>query len=220
MIQYILFDLDGTLTDSQEGITKSVQYALDSIGIHEPDLKKLTRFIGPSLVYSFKEFYQLSDKQITTAVQKYRERFSKTGIFENHPYPGIPDLLAALKNKGVKMAIASGKPTVFVKQILDKFELSQYFDIAVGSRLDGSTSEKKDIINEVLTYWNHPSTDQLLMVGDRKYDVIGAKKTGMPCVGVRFGFAEPGELEEHGACYIADTVSDLKNYLMKVSTAS
>lgn len=218
MIQYILFDLDGTLTDSQEGITKSVQYALDSIGIHEPDLKKLTRFIGPSLIYSFREFYHLPDAQLEIAVKKYRERFAETGIFENHPYPGIIDLLKSLHEKGVKMAIASGKPTVFVKQILDKFEMAPYFDVAIGSKLDGSVLEKKDIINAVLDHWNRPDPEKLLMVGDRKYDIIGAQKTGIPCVGVRFGFAEPGELEEYGASYIADTVSDLKSYLLKVAT--
>lgn len=127
MISYILFDLDGTLTNPKEGITKCVQYALASFGIHEPDLDKLIPFIGPPLLQSFQEFYGFTPEDAVAAVEKYRERFSTIGLYENFPYPGIAPMLQQLQAQGKTLAVASSKPTVFVKQILEKFELSQYF---------------------------------------------------------------------------------------------
>lgn len=138
MFEYILFDLDGTLTDPKLGITSSVQYALRALGIEEPSLDKLEVFIGPPLTDSFREFYGLDEEQMTTAVDKYRERFATQGIFENEIYPGIPQMLADLKAKGKKLAIASSKPTLFVEQILEHFEIGKYFDHVVGSNMDGT----------------------------------------------------------------------------------
>lgn len=215
MISYILFDLDGTLTNPKEGITKCVQYALDAFGIHEPDLDKLVPFIGPPLLQSFQEFYGFTSEDAVAAVEKYRERFSTIGLYENFPYPGIASMLQQLQAQGKILAVASSKPTVFVKQILEKFELSQYFASIEGSNLDGTRTNKKEVISAVLQNFNNPPTEQVLMVGDRKYDVIGAKELGLPCVGVQFGFAAPGELESSGASYIAQTVADLQQYLLK-----
>ncbi len=215
MISYILFDLDGTLTNPKEGITKCVQYALDAFGIHEPDLDKLGPFIGPPLLQSFQEFYGFTSEDAVAAVEKYRERFSTIGLYENFPYPGIASMLQQLQAQGKILAVASSKPTVFVKQILEKFELSQYFASIEGSNLDGTRTNKKEVISAVLQNFNNPPTEQVLMVGDRKYDVIGAKELGLPCVGVQFGFAAPGELESSGASYIAQTVADLQQYLLK-----
>ena len=215
MISYILFDLDGTLTNPKEGITKCVQYALDAFGIHEPDLDKLIPFIGPPLLQSFQEFYGFTPEDAVTAVKKYRERFSTIGLYENFPYPGIAPMLQQLQAQGKTLVVASSKPTVFVKQILEKFELSQYFASIEGSNLDGTRTDKKEVISAVLQNFNNPPMEQLLMVGDRKYDVIGAKELGLPCVGVRFGFAAPGELENSGAIYIAQTVADLHQYLLQ-----
>lgn len=215
MISYILFDLDGTLTNPKEGITKCVQYALDAFGIHEPNLDKLIPFIGPPLLQSFQEFYGFTPEDAVTAVKKYRERFSTIGLYENFPYPGIAPMLQQLQAQGKTLAVASSKPTVFVKQILEKFELSQYFASIEGSNLDGTRTDKKEVISAVLQNFNNPPMEQLLMVGDRKYDVIGAKELGLPCVGVRFGFAAPGELESSGAIYIAQTVADLHQYLLQ-----
>lgn len=215
MISYILFDLDGTLTNPKEGITKCVQYALDAFGIHEPDLDKLIPFIGPPLLQSFQEFYGFTPEDAVAAVEKYRERFSTIGLYENFPYPGIAPMLQQLQAQGKTLAVASSKPTVFVKQILEKFELSQYFASIEGSNLDGTRTDKKEVISAVLQNFNNPPMEQLLMVGDRKYDVIGAKELGLPCVGVRFGFAAPGELENSGAIYIAQTVADLHQYLLQ-----
>ncbi len=214
MYNYLLFDLDGTLTNPKEGITKCVQYALQALDIYEPDLDKLVPFIGPPLRQSFLEFYQLEEQQALYAVEKYRERFSTVGLFENFPYPGIAAMLQRLQAQGKILAVASSKPTVFVEQILQKFALDQYFQVILGSNLDGSRVEKQEVIAEALRQLHHPPAEQLLMIGDRKYDVIGAKKLGFPCVGVAFGFAAPGELEESGAIYIAQTVADLQQYLL------
>ncbi len=214
MYHYLLFDLDGTLTNPKEGITKCVQYALQALGIHEPDLDKLVPFIGPPLHQSFLDFYQLEEQQALYAVEKYRERFSTVGLFENFPYPGIAAMLQQLQAQGKILAVASSKPTVFVEQILQKFALDQYFQVILGSNLDGSRVEKQEVIAEALRQLQHPPAEQLLMIGDRKYDVIGAKKLGFPCVGVAFGFAAPGELEESGAIYVAQTVADLQQYLL------
>ena len=216
MITYLLFDLDGTLTNPQEGITKCVQHALRSFGIEEPDLEKLIPFIGPPLIQSFMEFYNMSEEDARKAVAVYRERFSTVGLFENFPYPGIADMLAELKAQGKILAVASSKPTIYVRRILEKFELAPYFDVVEGSNLDGTRVDKKEVIAEVLSQLDNPSADDLLMIGDRKFDVIGARETGFGCVGVRFGFAAPDELEQSGAVYIADTVHDLHRYLLNI----
>ena len=214
MITYLLFDLDGTLTNPQEGITKCVQHALRAFGIEEPDLEKLIPFIGPPLIQSFMEFYNMSEEDARKAVAVYRERFSTVGLFENFPYPGIADMLAELKAQGKILAVASSKPTIYVRRILEKFELAPYFDVVEGSNLDGTRVDKKEVIAEVLSQLDNPSADDLLMIGDRKFDVIGAREMGFGCVGVRFGFAAPDELEQSGAIYIADTVRDLHRYLI------
>lgn len=216
MITYLLFDLDGTLTNPQEGITKCVQHALRAFGIEEPDLEKLIPFIGPPLIQSFMEFYNMSEEDARKAVAVYRERFSTVGLFENFPYPGIADMLAELKAQGKILAVASSKPTIYVRRILEKFELAPYFNVIEGSNLDGTRVDKKEVIAEVLSQLDNPSADDLLMIGDRKFDVIGAREMGFGCVGVRFGFAAPDELEQSGAVYIADTVHDLHRYLLNI----
>ena len=216
MITCLLFDLDGTLTNPQEGITKCVQHALRAFGIEEPDLEKLIPFIGPPLIQSFMEFYNMSEEDARKAVAVYRERFSTVGLFENFPYPGIADMLAELKAQGKILAVASSKPTIYVRRILEKFELAPYFDVIEGSNLDGTRVDKKEVIAEVLSQLDNPSADDLLMIGDRKFDVIGAREMGFGCVGVRFGFAAPDELEQSGAIYIADTVRDLHRYLINI----
>lgn len=212
MFDAILFDLDGTLTDPKLGITKSVQYALMKMGFTEPDLDKLLCFIGPPLFDSFSEFYGLSPDDANKAVTFYRERFTDTGIYENRLIDGIPKLLAELKDKGKIIALATSKPHVFATRILAHFQLSDYFDITVGAELDGTRNEKKDVITEVLRQL--PSGVSPVMVGDRRQDVIGAKSCKIPCIGVRFGYAEENELEEAGADQIAPTVDALYRMLI------
>jgi phosphoglycolate phosphatase len=211
MFDYILFDLDGTLTNPKEGITKSVQYALKAFGIDEPDLDKLEPFIGPPLMDSFKDFYGFNDEEAKKAVEKYRERFTDIGIFENEIYPGIKEMLAKLKNEGKKIAIASSKPTVLVERILEHFEIDEYFDVVVGSELDGRRSRKEEVVEEALRQLvpNDKIGKSVAMVGDRKFDVEGALEFGLTSIGVSFGFAPEGELEKAGAEYIVDTVEEL-----------
>jgi phosphoglycolate phosphatase len=211
MSKLVLFDLDGTLTNPFEGITKCVQYALESFGIHEPELEKLTPFIGPPLIDSFMDFYNFTEEEATEAVKKYRERFSTVGLFENEPYEGIPEMLKELRKQGYILAVASSKPEVFVNRILEHFHMSQYFHVIVGSELDGSRTAKNEVIEEVFRRLQHKVEDYdvAMMVGDREYDVMGAKRWNMTSIGVTYGFAFPGELERAGADYVVSTINDL-----------
>lgn len=219
MFEYILFDLDGTLTDPKLGITSSVQYALGALGIEEPSLDKLEPFIGPPLADSFREFYGLNEEQIVTAIAKYRERFQDKGIYENEIYPGIDAMLAALKADGKKLAIASSKPTPFVERILDYFAIRVYFDVIIGSNMDGTRSKKEEVVEEALRQLvpagMTPAQKKVAvaMVGDRRFDIEGAKEHGITSVGVTFGYAPEGELEQAGADFIVDTVDALSEVL-------
>lgn len=228
MYQYILFDLDGTLTDPKVGICTSVQYALGKMGIVEEDIDKLEPFIGPPLIDSFMEFYGMSEEKAREAIEIYRERFSTIGKFENEVYPGIPELLRDLKKKGRTVAIASSKPTVFVEDILKHFEIRDYFDIVVGSELDGTRDKKEDVIKEVLAQMfpeGEPDYDEVVMVGDRKFDIEAAFSIGVRNIGVSYGYGSREELEEAGADKIVNTVEGLRSTLipmmgMASSTAS
>ncbi len=217
MKKYILFDLDGTLTDPKEGITKCVQYALEYFGIHEPDLEKLVKFIGPPLDVSFSEYYGMSEADASIAVDKYRERFSSIGIFENGLYEGIIDMLKALKKSGRCLALATSKPDVFAVRIVEKYGIAPYLDVLAGGKIGGSCN-KDDVIAEALDMLGVTDNDKqgVIMVGDRKHDIIGAKKCGIESVGVRFGYAEEGELETAGADYIVSTVEELEKLLLSV----
>lgn len=221
MFDYILFDLDGTLTDPKLGITRSVQYALRALGIEEPSLDKLEPFIGPPLADSFREFYGLEEEQVVTAVAKYRERFTDQGIYENEIYPGTARMLASLRAGGKKLAIASSKPTPFVERILDYFEIRTYFDHIAGSNLDGTHSRKEEVVEEALrrmlpaTMTPDEKRTAVVMVGDRRFDIEGAKEHGITSVGVSFGYAPDGELEQAGADHIVDTVEALAGLLMQ-----
>lgn len=219
MFNYILFDLDGTLTDPKLGITSSVQYALRALGIEELSLEKLEPFIGPPLADSFEEFYGLKEEQVEMAIAKYRERFRDQGIYENEIYPGIAEMLAALKANGKKLSIASSKPTPFVERILDYFDIRMYFDHIIGSNLDGTRSRKEEVVGEALRQMlpagMTPAEKKasVAMVGDRKFDIEGAREHGITSVGVSFGYAPEGELEQAGADYIVDTVDALLEVL-------
>lgn len=218
--EYCLFDLDGTLTDPREGITRSVQYALRSFGIEEPDLTRLEVFIGPPLTDSFMEFYGFTKEQAKEAVLAYRERFAPVGILENRVFPEIPSMLSGLKKRGITLAVASSKPVNFVHQILEHFDLEQYFSVVVGSELDGTRSAKEEVVEEslgqlgVLELAPEERYSRCAMIGDRKFDIEGAKAWGLTGVGVSFGFAPTGELEAAGADFIADSVRELERFLI------
>lgn len=218
MFQYVLFDLDGTLTDPREGITKSVQFALAQQGISEPDLKKLEPFIGPPLKDSFMEFYGMTEEQAAQGVADYRKRFAPIGKFENEVYPGIPEMLGSLKRAGIRLAVASSKPETFVWDILKYFKLDGYFDVVTGSELDGTRSRKEEVVEEALHRLEldgQPvSRENCAMVGDRRFDIEGGRQFRLTTVGVTYGYAAKGELEAAGADYIVKNPVQLTKLLL------
>ncbi len=211
----ILFDLDGTLTDPFEGITKSVQYAGRHFGIDEPDLEKLRGFIGPPLELELCRYFHLTPEQGKIALAKYRERFAEVGIFENRVYPGIPELLKTLYDRGVTLAIASSKPHIYVNRILEHFGLSRYFKVVSGSELSGERVVKSDAIRYALELLGMEPSPEILMVGDRVHDAVGAFTVGLPFVGVRYSYATPDEFDSTANIFLADTVCDLADFLLK-----
>ncbi len=215
MFDLILFDLDGTLTDPKEGITNCVRYALESFGIHEEDMSVLLRFIGPPLADMFMEAYGFSKEKALTAVEKYRERFRDVGLFENSLLDGAEELLSALCSDGKKLALATSKPFVFAKRIIEKYGIDKYFDYAVGAELDGTRGYKDEVIREVLHVSGVEDLSKVVMVGDRKQDIHGAKKCGIASIGVRCGYAEENELEQAGADYIFENLAELQKFLLK-----
>jgi len=208
-IKYILFDLDGTITDPKIGITKSAQYALSKFDIHIEDLDSLESIIGPPIHNTFSEKYNFSVEKTELAVAYFREYFSKKGLFENKPYPGIKRTLKDLKKSGYRLAIATSKPTIFAERILDHFNLSQYFEFIVGASLDKTRINKSDIILECIKLFNDNSNERYVMIGDREHDIIGAKKVGIKSIGVLYGYGSKNELVAAGANRIIDNHNEL-----------
>lgn len=211
MKQYhtILFDLDGTLTDPGIGITNSVWHALKKYNISVEERKELYCFIGPPLIDSFVKYYGFSEDQAREAVAYYREYFADKGKFENEVYDGVETMLKQLKEAGKKLIVATSKPEVFAKQILDYFGLTQYFDFVAGATLDETRVKKAEVIAYALESCGITELSDAVMVGDREHDVIGAKTVGLDCIGVLFGYGSREELEQAGADYIAETVEDI-----------
>lgn len=204
----LLFDLDGTLTDPGTGITNSVMYALNKFGIKEEDPRRLYPFIGPPLIDSFGQFYGFSLEKSRQAVAYYREYFSEKGIFENEVYEGIPELLAQLKEQGWRLGVATSKPEAFAIRIISHFRLDSYFSFIAGATMDESRSRKSDVIAYALDQMGAQAAKSL-MIGDRSYDVLGAKEQGMKALGVAYGYGSRQELEQAGAVYVADTPGEI-----------
>lgn len=213
MYKAILFDLDGTLTESGEGITKSVQYALEKIGKPESDLEKLKVFVGPPLLDQFMKYADLDEETARKAVEYYRERYADTGIFENQVYPGVENMLNVLKNKGYRLAVASSKPEYFVKKVLDHFHLTDYFEVIVGSEMNGARTGKAEVIEETLRRLGLSGpAGEAVMIGDREHDVLGAAACGMKCVGVTYGYGSEEELTTAGALKTADSTDGVLDF--------
>lgn len=211
--KYILFDLDGTLTDPKIGITKSVAYALDKMGIPGVDVEELTKFIGPPLMESFMKYYSFGEAEAKQAIEYYREYFKDKGIFENDIYDGIEELLKDLKEKGNILAVATSKPTVFAERIIEYFKLSHYFSCVIGSNLDGTRSKKAEVIQYVLDKLEIEDKKQAIMIGDREHDIIGANQVGIDSIGVRYGYGVEDELEKAGATCVVEKVEGLLGIL-------
>lgn len=215
MYRAILFDLDGTLTASAEGITKSVQYALLKLGIDEPDLQKLEGFIGPPLLDQFMNAYGMDETTARQAVVYYRERYEEKGIYENEVYPGVRELLKALKAQGYQLGVASSKPVFYVKQILERFGLTGFFSVIEGSQMDGRRTSKGEVIQEALKNLKMENCrEQTVMVGDRKHDVQGAREAGIDCVAVSYGYGSVQELQQANPVMIAPAIEGVQRFFL------
>lgn len=208
--QYILFDLDGTITNNQLGITKSVQYALNHLGVEVTNLDELKPFIGPPLLDAFKQLYGFDDNKAQLAVKIYREYYSQKGIYENTPYDGINNCLAAIQRQGVQIILATSKPEIFARKILERFELIQYFDNVVGADLDGAISAKTDVMRKAIEISGINNREQAVMIGDRMFDIDSSNEIGIESIAVLYGFGSLKELETSNPTYIVSTVEQLQ----------
>ena len=205
--QYVIFDLDGTLTDSSEGITRCVQYALADAGIAVEDRDELKVFIGPPLMESFMRFYHMDRQQAERATAKYRERYRPIGMYENQVYEGVTEMLEALQNAGVHLAVATSKPLPFTEKILEHFGLTGYFETVSAATLANEDPSKRELIRTALEAMG--ALGPALMVGDRFYDIEGANELGIDSAGALYGFAPENELADAGAKYCIASPQEL-----------
>ncbi|HIZ78840.1 MAG TPA: HAD family hydrolase [Candidatus Lachnoclostridium stercorigallinarum] len=214
MKKYLLFDLDGTLTDPEEGITKAVQLALRHFGIEVEDRTKLRPFIGPPLWDQFQEYAGLSREQAEEAVKVFRAYYTEKGVYENKEYPGIREMLGALKCAGYQLYVATSKPETTAGIVMKYFGFADYFVYVAGADSEGERVRKADVIRYLLEKEGITDLSEAVMIGDRKHDVLGAKEVGMDSIGVLYGYGSREELETAGAGYIAATVEELEDYLL------
>ena len=210
----VLFDLDGTLTDPVQGICGSVRYALEKAGRPVGPIESYHKYIGPPLLRSFEVYANATPEEAQELLGYYRERFSTVGLFENEVYPGMPELLDRLCQAGKTMMVATSKPEVFARKILDHFQLAAYFSFVGGATLDGVRSTKEEVIDYVLKTNEVVSLSEVIMVGDRKFDILGAKHAGVSSVGCVYGYGSREELETAGADYVVDSIGELQNLLL------
>lgn len=215
--QYILFDLDGTITESGPGITNSVYYAVTKMGYEVEDRSMLRRFIGPPLSESFQKYFGMTEAQAEEGIRCYREYYTVKGMFENTVYDGFEESIKALKENGKKLAIATSKPEKFAKQIAAHFGFDQYFDVICGASMDESLVAKADIMANALKELGVSEEEKakVLMVGDREHDIFGAKKNQVASMGVLYGYGDRAELEAAGADYIVETAGDIAEEILK-----
>lgn len=216
MWKTILFDLDGTLTDPKEGITKAVAIALNRFGIRE-EPGNLTHFIGPPLDESFPEFYGFDREQVAVATETFREYYVRQGWLENVPYPGMAELLRDLQAAGKRLLVATSKPEVTAVRVLEHFGMAQYFDRICGAPLDNQEGARKANVIRSALDWAGPGWDagNTVMVGDRRHDVAGAHEVGLPCVGVLYGYGNRAEHEKAGAEFIVEDIPALRQLLLE-----
>ncbi len=212
--EYICFDVDGTLSDSGPGITRCADYALRMLGRESPGPEALRYFVGPPLTESFGVMNGMNDEETQEAIRFFRERYAEKGILEQEAYPGIPELMHALKAAGKRLQIASSKPRPYLGRILGSYGILDCFENVVGSEFDGRMAKKTEVLEEVLRRLYEAGADRsgIVMVGDRRYDVQGAHDHGLKCIGVRYGYGPPDEFED--ADYVVDTVEELRELLL------
>lgn len=211
----VLFDLDGTIIDSKEGVTNCIKYALEKYNIPVVSEEKLNYFMGPPLYVSFKEMYGVEGELCDKLVAAHRERYSSKGVYENKVYDGIVELIKELRKNDLKVAVASAKPTVFVKEILKYLEIEDLFDSVIGNELVANVSDKTDLINKAIGELEITDKKRCAMVGDRHFDINGANKAGVTSIGVTYGFGSEEELKEAKADFLAHDTTELLKLLLK-----
>ena len=215
---YVIFDFDGTVADTGEGILKSLQYSFVAMGDPEPDLSDLKKFIGPPLCDSFMEEYGLTREKAEEAVFLFREYFGVYGWWDNELYPGVPELLARLKNEGYKIVLATSKPDVYSSKILRKFGLSDFFDFSEGASFDHKREKKSDVLEYALSKVGVVTEEDkrgAVLIGDTVYDVVGANEIGIDSIAVTYGFGKREDLEKNGATYVVDKIEDIYSIISK-----
>ncbi len=217
MFQYILFDLDGTLTDPGEGITKSIAYAFEHYGVPYPSLDALKVYIGPPLIQEMSTRLGVDMDTAYQYVVKFRERYNTIGWKENHPIPGMPEALVALKEAGCKLAVATSKPLPTAMMVLEHFDLARHFEVICGSDPDGGHADKAYIVAQALERLGvtEEQKTQAVMVGDRMHDVVGGQKNGLTTVGLTMGYGSREEFAGAGVSYVADSAQEMVDYLLK-----
>lgn len=212
----ILFDLDGTLIDSSEGVTKCAKFALESEGITVEDHNELKFFIGPPLMHTFQKVYGFSEEKARELTTTYRSRYGPIGIYECMLYPGVEECIKKLKEMGYAIGMASSKPEVSCNVILEHFGLSDLFDEVVGSTLDGRIDTKEEVLAELFQRWSHIPKEEVCLIGDTVFDAKGAKEIGIPCIGVTFGFGTKEEMQAEGVTTFVDKMEELPEVIEKL----
>lgn len=205
----VLFDLDGTLIDSSPGITRSVFHTLTHYGIRPPELESLKKFIGPPLKSSFMKYYDFSPEKAVEAVAVYRERYNRIGLYECNLYPGVEECIRTLKKKRYRVAMASSKPELTCRQIMDHMGLVTLFDEIAGATMDGRIDTKEEVLKELFGRWPDVEKSDMILIGDTMYDINGANQVGIASGAVSYGFGDVEEMKENGALFVCDTIKEL-----------
>lgn len=211
---YVIFDFDGTVADTGEGILKSLQYSFVAMGDDEPDLSDLKKFIGPPVYYSYTQFYGINDDKVDLYIKKYRERYREKGIYESKIYDGMKELINFLKEKKVKVGIASSKPENLIYLVADYLGITDLFDVIVGVKSDNSKhSTKAGLITQAISDLGATEKEKVLMVGDRSFDIDGAHDAGVKCCGALWGYGNKEEFEEHSADFIVKIPTEIIKFI-------
>lgn len=213
---YVIFDFDGTVVDTGEGILKSLQYSFEAQGREAPDLSDLKKFIGPPIHYSYTTYYDVGEDEVQNYIKSYRERYRSKGIYECHIYDGMIEALSELKRRGVKLGIASSKPISLIYDVMEYLDLTAYFDAVTGTAFDDSNhSGKADLILQSIEKLGAKDKSRVLMVGDRCFDIDGAAGAGVDSCGVIFGYGSREEFIEHKATFIVQEAKDILDVVFK-----
>lgn len=211
--KYIFWDMDGTIINSYPGVVESVLYALNHFGMTETNPETMRRYIGPPLRVTFGEVYGLQEDAIELAVEKYRENYNGGAMYHCTLFPGVEEAMDAFSKQGYRQVIASSKPEHMCRQILNHFGLVEKLDDVVGASLDGRIDTKEEVLEEAFRRLGNPDKSQVVLIGDTKYDVIGAKQLGIDCIGITYGFGTREELIQHQASQVFETIQEVVAFL-------